>query len=47
MMGIQKTAKHPIQSIDVCKFLCALLVVGIHTKPLGSMHDGGGIYLRQ
>ena len=33
-MNIQKKTKS-VASIDVFKFLCAIMVVGIHTQPLG------------
>jgi hypothetical protein len=37
--------KKDIAAIDIAKLLCALLVVGIHTQPLGGRLDGGGIFL--
>ena len=32
-------------AIDIAKFICALLVVGIHTQPLGDRLSGGGYFL--
>ena len=34
--------KKDIAAIDIAKLLCALLVVGIHTQPLGGRLAGGG-----
>ncbi len=35
--------KKNYSAIDVAKFICALLVVCIHTQPLGDRLTGGGI----
>jgi len=37
--------KKEIAAIDIAKFLCALLVIGIHTQPFGERLSGGGIFL--
>ena len=36
------TTNKVLTTADIIKFLCAIMVVGIHTQPLGDRLNGGG-----
>ena len=33
-----------LTTVDLLKFLCAIMVVGIHAQPFGDRLNGGGIF---
>ena len=43
---MEMLAKRQYGNLDIGKFFCALLVVGIHAQPLGDRLVGGGISLQ-